>query len=1410
MNRVPVDIEGLSADERRRMLAGLMQHRETVGALRSAATETAPGLIIGDRESRFEPFPLTDTQHAYWLGQQGLFALGDVSTHAYLEFEAHDIDITRATAALNRLIGYHDMLRAVIGGDGQQRVLRRVEPYTIVTRDLRSASAETQQAALQATRDEMSHQVLAPDRWPLFDIRATRFGHDRVRLHISLSLLVLDAWSIRLLLEQWFSLYDDPDRPLPALEVSFRDFVLMEAAARDGAAFRRAEAYWRARLDTLPPGPDLPLVREPGAIERARFVRRERTLDARWWGRLKAAAGRHGLTTSGLLLSAFGTVLARWSQRPAFSINATVFNREPIHPQIIHLIGDFTSTMLVALEGAPRAAFIENARTWQQRFHTDLDHCRYSGIRVLRDLVRRHGRDVAAYTPVVFTSILGTASSAARLLAAGDFVYGVSQTPQVWLDHQVMEHGDTLAITWDAIDALFPPGLLDDMFEAHGTLLHRLAHDPSAWVERQSPRKLPTGASDETRAPAPSDGGAGGSPHQTAADSHAGAAELPDWQRALLAQVNATAAPISADCLHTLTAKAADAHANRPALLAENDRRTHAEVLRQSRRLAHRLRASGVRRNHPVAVLLDKGCDQLVAALAIVQAGAAYLPVDPGWPLQRVRQVLEIGEIDLIVTSSALAAQRPWLPEATCVVVDAPGDNAEAIGESSLPAVTPSDLAYVIFTSGSTGTPKGVVTDHRGAVNTILDINERFSVGPDDRVLALSALHFDLSVYDLFGLLAAGGAVVLPEPGATRDPRRWVELIQRESVTIWNTVPALMEMLVEHLEGRGTILPSLRLVLLSGDWVPVSLPDRIRRIAPHARIVSLGGATEASIWSICYPIESVDPNWKSIPYGKPLRNQGWRVLNGELEDCPVWVPGDLYISGIGLAVGYWRDEEKTAASFITHPATGQRLYRTGDRGRYLPDGNIEFLGRVDTQVKILGQRIELGEIEHALASHPDVRRAVVAAVGPDRTGKHLVAYVIMRSGLADAEASAADVRRRLREQVAERLPCHMIPSEIMFLDELPLTANGKVDRDRLPLPGRFAPSEPAARPAPADSSIARMAELIAHELSLPAIDPDANLMQLGADSVDMVRIANRIEREFGFQPSLAEFFRNPTIAALAAAQARASDRTGDRAVATPPAASHPPSPANTLILDPAEREAFKARRPGIRAVDPGQAVVPLDPRWPDAQPLGVRAVRRSWRTFDSAPLPVAALAGLLAHLRGLPLRGATKFAYGSAGGLYPVQTYVHVRAGRVAGLNRGIYYYHPLDHTLASIAADAEIPPDVHEPFINRGMFESSAFSVFLIGQLRAIEPLYGEHALRFCTIEAGLMTQLLETEAPTHGIGLCQVGWLAFDRIADHFQLDSGHHLLHSLVGGGLPREADSSEPDAAPPAPVREEGEI
>jgi epothilone synthetase B len=270
---------------------------------------------------------------------------------------------------------------------------------------------------------------------------------------------------------------------------------------------------------------------------------------------------------------------------------------------------------------------------------------------------------------------------------------------------------------------------------------------------------------------------------------------------------------------------------------------TYAELDRRATVLARRLRELGARPNRLVAVILDKGWEQVVALLAVLKAGAAYLPIDPALPAERVRFLLSHGEVELALAASADAvAGWPEGVRRLRVEGEAPREPVEPLE----PVAGPGDLAYVIFTSGSTGVPKGVVIDHRGAVNTVLDVNERFRVGPEDRVLAVSALNFDLSVYDVFGLLAAGGAVVVLEPEAARDPSRWSERMRRDGVTLWNTVPALLEMLVEHAAGRPGVVPEgLRLALLSGDWIPVSLPGRLRELAPAAEVVSLGGATEA-------------------------------------------------------------------------------------------------------------------------------------------------------------------------------------------------------------------------------------------------------------------------------------------------------------------------------------------------------------------------------------------------------------------------------------------------------------------------------------------------------------------------------------------------------------------------------------
>ncbi len=550
------------------------------------------------------------------------------------------------------------------------------------------------------------------------------------------------------------------------------------------------------------------------------------------------------------------------------------------------------------------------------------------------------------------------------------------------------------------------------------------------------------------------------------------------------------------------------------------------------------------------------------------------------------------------------------------------------------------------------------------------------------------------------------------------------------------------------------------------------LPDQARASFPGCQVVSLGGATEASIWSIAHVIEEVPPEWTSIPYGRPLANQRFHVLDERLDPRPTWVPGELYIGGVGLALGYWGDEERTRRSFVTHPVSGERLYRTGDLGRYLPGGVLEFLGREDAQVKIQGHRIELGEIEAALLRHAGLSAAVACAVGP-REARRLVAYVVPR------DVQAPPDETELRGALAARVPAYMLPSALVVLPALPRSANGKIDRAALPLPGASA-SAPAT-PAPTGALEARVAELAAAVLGQAGLKPESDLLALGATSVDLIRLLNQVERECGVRPELRALYDDPTPAALArAVRARRADSPA------------PVAADDEALRDPAEREAFKATRPGLRRLGADAVRVALPGALPDEQARRRARTRRSQRVFAATRPRLAQLGGLLRGLAAIDEQGQPKHLYPSAGGLYAVQTYLHVKPDGLADLIGGAYLFEPDEARLAALTPGAPLDARVHEPSVNRPIYESASFSLFLVAQMRALRRMYGAAAERFAALEAGHIGQVLMEAAPDMGLGLCPIGALDAGVLRELLRLEDGHELVYSFVGGALPLEDD------------------
>lgn len=1031
--------------------------RRLAARLDDGATTTRYPRVEPEPGRRGEPFPMTGIQNAYLVGRSGGPGLGGLGTQVYTELEG-PLSVPDLERALNELVARHPMLRTVFGPDGTQRELLEVPPFRIARIDASGLDEAAAAAACAQVRERLTGSAAAADRWPLFDVAAVTLPGGDVRLCCRVDMLIADATSMRILLAEIGQLMDASAELPPAPRLTFQDYQRAMTQLRSTPLYAADRAWWRSRVPQLPPAPALPLVADPATVAEPTFRRLAATLGDVEWAALKGVAAEWRISPSALVLTAYTDVLARWNNQPQMSINLTLFNRLPVHAEVDRIVGDFTSVLLVDADAAAGPTFRERCAATQARLNDALDHRHYDGVDVIRDYATHHGSVGEATMPVVFTSVLTEEGPVpATSLRPG---YSITQTSQVYLDNQAGVHDGRLSLNWDYVVELFDPEVVGDMFTAYVGVLRAVA--------------------------------AGAEPDL---------GFLPAGDDRALAY-NRTDAPIPRRTLTGLVADQVARTPDAPAVLHGDRVLTYAELDAWANRVAHALRACGVAPGDAVGVLAVRRPESVVALLGVLRAGAWYVPVDPSHPAERREYMLTNAGARLCIGAD----------EAFWATVD-----AQPTTDPGVP-VAECDLAYTIYTSGSTGRPKGVAIRHEAAANTVQNVNERFAVGPQDRIIGLSSLCFDLSVYDVFGALSTGAALCLI------DDQRDAGLIDaclRTGVTFWNSVPAILQMYLDTL-APGEQLPGLRSILLSGDWIPVTLPALIREHCPAATLYSLGGATEGSIWSIWYPVGELDPAWTSIPYGYPMANQSMWVLDHADRVCRVGTTGEICIGGLGVAEGYCNDPEKTAAAFIEHPRLG-RLYRTGDYGRYVADPaglRIELVGRRDHQVKIRGYRVELAEIEKALGANEFVERALISFTTDQRGRRALVAYFTAHDDITAPE---------LRGFLARSLPEYMIPDHFVELDAFPLTPNGKVDHRALPQP-EVATDEPAEPPVGEVEE--RIARIWADELGVASVGRGTSYFDLGGSSLDASRIVHRVEREFGVPVPLAEILTNPTVAGV--------------------------------------------------------------------------------------------------------------------------------------------------------------------------------------------------------------------------------------------------------------------------------------
>ncbi|MGF9817158.1 amino acid adenylation domain-containing protein [Brevibacillus agri] len=1026
-----------------------------------------------------EPFPLTNVQMAYYLGRSSRFELGGVSTHSYQEVVT-TLDIPRLNDCLNVLIRRHPALRTIFLPDARQQILAEIPEYAIEIRDLQGCEADEQAAIIANERERMSHATFRPEQWPLFEIKAFRLTEQKSLLGISFDLLIMDAYSMEILGKELQALYAGKTDELDDLAISFRDYMIGYERLKNSKLYEQDKEYWLAKLPDFPLSPEIPLLVQPSRVQNPYFQRKSKRYAKQSWPALKKAAQKRNLTPSAVLCAAYAEVLANWSNQLAFSLNLTLFNRLPLHPDVEKLVGDFTSVVLVEVRLGPADTFWQKAGNVQQALMEALAHRHFDGIDVMREIGKQRELGNKALMPIVFTSALFENEDVVQQQAADDEqriseqendTKGITQTSQVYLDNQVALLDGNIVINWDYISELFDPVVIDTMFAQYLARIDTILNDEA-----------------ELELPAVS-----------ASD------------RAAIDAYNDTAVEIPSKTLHGLFEETV---AQTPFAVAIEDGEqqiTYQALNERANKVASFLQDCGVGPRDLIGVIAKREITTFVYLLGILKSGAAYVPIDPDYPAERVDYIREHSQCKLVIAPDFY--ERNGLERAA--------EKREAV------AVQPEQLAYVIYTSGSTGNPKGVMIRHEAACNTIQDINQKFQVTARDRLLGVSSLCFDLSVYDIFGAFAAGATLVL-----VKDQKNMTELaetITAKNITIWNSVPAIMDRVVAEKNERGGEQKDeqLRLVMLSGDWIPLTLPHAIRERFPAAEVISLGGATEASIWSIYYPIEEVGADWKSIFYGKPLANQQFYVLNSQRELCPIAVPGELYIGGRGVADGYLHDDEKTARSFVHHPQLGY-IYRTGDYGVLHRHGQMEFLGRKDQQVKIGGYRIELGEIEARLLQIETVRNAVVLVAGD--TDKRLYAYLVPENEPQERDRFVSEIRTRL----AKALPDYMIPYHFIVVGQLPLTANGKVDVQALLKQKPTGAGNGTAYVAPRNEAEARIVALFQEVLQMDHVGVFDNFFELGIHSLQIGMIHSRLKDVFAREIPILAMFEHANINALAA------------------------------------------------------------------------------------------------------------------------------------------------------------------------------------------------------------------------------------------------------------------------------------
>nr|WP_281367699.1 non-ribosomal peptide synthetase [Pseudomonas gingeri] len=1045
----------------------------------------APAFVRVNRE---QPLGLSYAQQRQWF----LWQLEPESA-AYNIPAALRLDGVLEVEALRRsfeaLVTRHETLRTTFCQDGGQarQIIRPPAPFVL---DVDQPDRVLSEADIAAYIDEEIRRPFDLEQGPLLRVRLLRLGAQAHVLVVTLHHIVADGWSMPVMVDELVQLYEGYSQgrevELPALPIQYADYAVWQRQWMAAGEQRRQLDYWQARLGGEQPVLELPFDRPRPTHQSYAGERLAVELDAGLTQALKATAREQGVTLFMLLLASFQTLLQRYSGQADIRVGVPIANRARVETEL--LIGFFVNTQVLKADFSPELSFREllqqvKKTALQAQGHQDLPF-----EQLVEALQPERSLSHSPLFQVMYnhqTQVRGPGRQLPGLQVQG--LASDSHTAQFDLTLDTSEGDDGLGATLTYATALFERDTIERMARHWRTLLEAITVN----VDRRV-ADMPL-----------------------LADAERQQIEQ-EWNR------TGSDAPVQ-QCIHELIARQARATPQATALLWGETELDYRQLDLRSNQLARRLSEEGVGPDVLVGVAVERGPDMLIGLLAILKAGGAYVPLDPDFPEDRLAYMMEDSGLALLLTQSQLVSHLPIPARIRSLCLDLSAQWLEGVSDAPLVNLAqPENLAYVIYTSGSTGKPKGVAVRHEGLSNFLFSMAVQPGVEAGDRVLALTSLSFDIAGLELYLPLMRGAAVVLLHTDENKDPQALLAVIEQQAVSVIQATPSTWRMLLDSAPARAF---AGRKVLCGGEALSGELAQRL--IAQAGHVWNVYGPTETTIWSACHYLTSSDDVW----LGRPIANTTLHILGEDFDTLPLGARGELLIGGQGLARGYHQRPALTAERFVPDPFSeqgGARLYRTGDLTRYRAGGVIEYVSRLDHQVKIRGLRIELGEIEARLQEHAAVRAASVIDIeGP--AGKQLAAYVV----LAEAEAGLSPdvLRGELKAHLKSGLPDYMVPAHLVVLERMPLTPNGKLDRKALPTPVATACGQ--THVAPRTELEQRLAAIWAELLKVESVGLNDNFFELGGHSLLVISLVGRLRETFDVTLKLHDFLLMETLADLA-------------------------------------------------------------------------------------------------------------------------------------------------------------------------------------------------------------------------------------------------------------------------------------